>query len=548
MIFFLWLPRVSAQELSPLYVDIADATSALDVGNMSEVNRLMLRVQQQFDMIADGSHAEADQVKETLQVENWDQTSIIAVTKALVSYEKSLNPVDLNEQRQQFLQEITPLMTNFATVLTQETQENIREGYLQLNKGWTVSEGLLRDYEPGFYGKIETQLALLRVAIEDSPFQIEAVATQFETLQKIIAQLQSGVVLESSGNQYTLDEGIVVLENALVAFKQQDKIKGTQEMQRFIEMWPTIEGNISTQNAQLYNQIEAESPVIMANGLELEYQQQLATIIEAMKAIDPNRQYNRYDVGIIILREGLEALLIIAALMSSVVALGDKRGKLAIIQGSVIGLLGSVVVAGILGMALPLLFASVAREVLEGIVGIIAVFMMLVVGIWLHRRSTLKTWQRYLDQQMSRYQKSGRLYVLIGLSALAVFREGAESILFLVGIVPNITWSELIIGISGATMILVLCWLLFRIFANKFQPYRLFGILSWFIYALTFKMFGVSIYKLQFTKILPTHSLSNIPAIRSLGIYPSVESLVSQILLVMLIVVTIWWSYREQKD
>ena len=286
----------------------------------------------------------------------------------------------------------------------------------------------------------------------------------------------------------------------------------------------------------------------MANGFEETQQQQLSTLIEEMKAIDPNRQYNRYDVGLIILREGLEAMLIIAALMSSVVALGDRRGKLAIIQGSLIGLFASFLVASILGMALPLLFASIAREVLEGVVGIIAVMMMLVVGIWLHRRATLKTWQHYLEQQLSHYQKSGRLYVLIGLSALAVFREGAESILFLVGIVPNISVSELVIGIVGACVILVVAWIAFRLFATKFQPYRLFGILSWFIYALTFKMIGVSIYKLQFTKMIPTHSLVQIPSISSLGIYPTVESIMGQLLLVVIVVVIVWRIHHEQED
>lgn len=556
IVIFWGIPTIKAEELSPLYVNLADATSALEVGNQDEVERLMQSVKAEFEgIIASTANVQGESqmeavqsVQEALEATHWDQPAIVKVTKALVAYEKSLNPIDIQAQRTQFLKQFAPAMDKFTTVLTSQSQDTIRETYVQLNKSWTANESLLRDSEPGFYGKIETQLALLRVAIEAQPFEPETVKLQFNTLQDVINQLQSGENIVAPSNDYTLNDGIILLEQALAAFKQQSTSEGTQAMQRFIEIWPSIEGNISTQNEVLYHKIEAETPIIMANGFEETQQQQLSTLIEEMKAIDPNRQYNRYDVGLIILREGLEAMLIIAALMSSVVALGDRRGKLAIIQGSLIGLFASFLVASILGMALPLLFASIAREVLEGVVGIIAVMMMLVVGIWLHRRATLKTWQHYLEQQLSHYQKSGRLYVLIALSALAVFREGAESILFLVGIVPNISVSELVIGIVGACVILVVAWIAFRLFATKFQPYRLFGILSWFIYALTFKMIGVSIYKLQFTKMIPTHSLVQIPSISSLGIYPTVESIMGQLLLVVIVVVIVWRIHHEQED
>ena len=85
------------------------------------------------------------------------------------------------------------------------------------------------------------------------------------------------------------------------------------------------------------------------------------------------------------------------------------------------------------------IFSGVARELIEAVTGFFAVVTLTLVGIWLHRSSSLASWQAYIDRQLAAYQRTGRLWTLFGVSFLAVFREGAETILFLVGILSKIS-------------------------------------------------------------------------------------------------------------
>ena len=61
--------------------------------------------------------------------------------------------------------------------------------------------------------------------------------------------------------------------------------------------------------------------------------------------------------------------------------------------------------------------------------------------------------------------------------------------------------------------------------SQAIQPHRIFFILTWLIYALAFKMLGVSIHALQLTNILPSHLVNGLPTIDWAGIYPSWEVL-----------------------
>ena len=130
---------------------------------------------------------------------------------------------------------------------------------------------------------------------------------------------------------------------------------------------------------------------------------------------------------------------------------------------------------------------------------------------------------------------SGSILSMFTLSFLAVFREGAETILFYVGIIPLISLKNLTIGIILALVILLIIAIIILKAGEKFKVYQIFYILTCLIYFLAFKMLGASIHMLQVVGYLPIHVVRFIPTIEILGIYANYEVLIPQILLIAII-------------
>ena len=125
---------------------------------------------------------------------------------------------------------------------------------------------------------------------------------------------------------------------------------------------------------------------------------------------------------------------------------------------------------------------------------------------------------------------------MFALSFLAVFREGAETILFYVGILPRISSFDFVLGISLALSVLVVIAFVMNKASQFLLPHKVFFILTWMIYALAFKMTGVSIHALQLTNMIPNHLISGFASIDILGIYPSWEVLAGQALFIIVVI------------
>ena len=184
----------------------------------------------------------------------------------------------------------------------------------------------------------------------------------------------------------------------------------------------------------------------------------------------------------------------------------------------------------------PAVSSGTNREILEGFVGIFAVVMMIGIGFWLHSKSSLKSWKNYIDRKMDVVLSTGSFISMFVLSFLAVFREGAETILFYVGILPLISLQNLIIGVVSAILILIVIALVLIYASSKIKIHQVFFVLTWTIYFLAFKMLGTSIHMLQVVGILPLHVIRFIPTVEVLGIYANIEVFVSQLILIIIIV------------
>lgn len=273
----------------------------------------------------------------------------------------------------------------------------------------------------------------------------------------------------------------------------------------------------------------------MVKGKEKAYQDKLQALITDLSAIDTSASYNAFDAMLILLREGVEALLIVMALVTTLKAAKMRKGLKWVYGGALAGVLASAVIAVILQVVFPAVTSGANREIIEGGVGIFAVAMMILIGIWLHSKSSVKQWNDFMDRQMKAVTATGSFVSMFALSFLAVFREGAETILFYVGIIPRITTANFLIGIGLAIAVLVIIAVAMTKASHYIKAHRIFFILTWLIYTLAFKMLGVSIHALQLTNMMSNHLISGFPTIDWAGIYPSLEVLIPQLIFIVII-------------
>ena len=531
---------IAKESYSGLYIKITDAATAVKNNRQDDAKKLFSEIKEEFKKVKNSDSVQGKKVQELLNKEKNTLTEddLRQVTAALLSFEKEQNPVNDEEEKKNFKSRMYPALDVLEKAIQSKNVEQMKKEYLKFNGVWTRNESFIRSRSVSYYGKVETAMSFLRSSMEVEPFDYENTMNSFNDLKSSIQDYLDGKKMENNvSDTVTLKEAVDMLKDALEAFKNGDKTKGQSKVMEFIQVWPTVEGDVSTRNSALYTKVETQTPIIMVKGTEKQYQDQLQGLITELSQIDTKAKYTFIDAMFILLREGVEALLIVLALVSSLKAANQKKGLRWVYAGAAAGILASVVIAFILQALFPAVSSGTNREILEGFVGIFAVVMMIGIGFWLHSKSSLKSWKNYIDRKMDVVLSTGSFISMFVLSFLAVFREGAETILFYVGILPLISLQNLITGVVSAILILIVIALVLIYASSKIKIHQVFFILTWTIYFLAFKMLGTSIHMLQVVGILPLHVIHFIPTVEVLGIYANIEVFISQLILIIIIMI-----------
>ena len=543
--FLFFAKPVFAEEgFSQLFVKVTDATRAVEQGNQDKAKELVAEIKEGFEQLENHDSPAGKEVSKALTINEVTKENLTKISSELLKFDKEQHPVDLNAEKEKLVSRLESRFADLQAAISAKNLEQTRSAYKKMNSTWTVNEGVVRDNSTAHYGNIETAISFLRSAIETEPVDFSSVQSSFDDLKTAIDSFVKGEEVATTEGNLTLKDGIQLLEKALDEFKAGKTQEASSNMKKFITIWPSIEGDVSTRNATLYTRVESETPVIMVKGNEKKYQDQLQALINDLSQIDTSASYNFFDAMLILLREGVEALLIVMALVTTLKAAKMKKGLKWVYTGAVMGILASLAIAVLLQFLFPAVSSGSNREIIEGAVGIFAVLMMIMVGIWLHSKSSIKKWNDFMESQMKAVTATGSFISMFALSFLAVFREGAETILFYAGIYPRIDKASFFLGIGLAFLVLFVLALIMNKASTYFKPHRIFLILTWLIYALAFKMLGVSIHALQLTNILPSHLMNGFPSIDWAGIYPSLEVVTCQLIFVVIVLI-ITWKNRE---
>lgn len=431
---------------------------------------------------------------------------------------------------------LLPALQQTLEALRQDQPSKVKSEFKRFDGQWSKAEAAIRSDNVGAYGDIETKISLARISLQAEPLQVEAAAAGVTDLIKSLEAYANGANKQTTGESdtHSIVDALQLLQNAQGAIRSGKYAEAAKDMQSFVRLWPSVEVAVQTRAPDVYTRIENEmteaSGYLLSNPVKGE---KAASVIANMQLeLEPFKSsvsYSAMDAALILLREGVEALLVLAALLAFLQRSGNASKQKWVWGGAAAGLLASIALAIVLTLAIASVSSGSTRETLEGITGLVAVVMLLTVGVWLHGKSQVKAWNQYIQGQVGSALATGSLWSLGVVSGLAILREGAETTIFYIGIAPSIEPLQLILGIGGALAVLVLLGYA-MIKGSVRLPLRPFFLTATvLIYYLVVKFLGQSIHALQVSGHLPAHTSTHIPDISWLGVYPTWESTAPQL-------------------
>ncbi|MFN8287784.1 MAG: FTR1 family protein [Chitinophagales bacterium] len=240
----------------------------------------------------------------------------------------------------------------------------------------------------------------------------------------------------------------------------------------------------------------------------------------------------------ILLREGLEAFLVIMVILSVLKAANIPNAPRWVHAGWITAVLCGLVIWFVGSKLIP---DGSSMELIEASISILAVVMLLYVGFWLHGKSEAGRWKEYVSRLVKNAVSEGSLWGLASLSFFVVFREVFESVVFLssLNIESGGKQSQAIaLGVLIAfLLVFTLAFVVLR-FSAKLPIPQLFKISSIVMAVLAVVLAGKGIHSFQEIGYVPIHGLS-VSRIELLGIFPTVETCLTQ-LAVLVIVILVW--------
>jgi high-affinity iron transporter len=242
------------------------------------------------------------------------------------------------------------------------------------------------------------------------------------------------------------------------------------------------------------------------------------------------------QAAVILLREGLEAMLVIAALAGYLAKAGAGHRIRALYAGALAAVAASFVAAWLFAV----LNSGEHNDILEGIIILFAAGLMLYVSGWLMVKQDPRGWQDYLAHKADNALAQDTVWAVGALAFLAVFREGAETVLFINALASTEGgWSAgLFAGLGAATIGLVVLFYFINLIAQKIPLRPLFIITSAFLFAMAIKFIGEAVQEFQEQSIMPVTELKSVAWLGAIGLNPTLEALSAQLLVILFALAT----------
>ncbi|WP_232787298.1 FTR1 family iron permease [Spongiibacter nanhainus] len=252
---------------------------------------------------------------------------------------------------------------------------------------------------------------------------------------------------------------------------------------------------------------------------------------------------------VILLREGLEALLVVIALVTVLVRTGRRDGLRYVHLGWVTAL-----VAGVATWAAAQSLVSISgasREVMEGVAALLAAVVLLYVGIWMHSKTHAAQWQAYIQQHINSHLTAGTLWGLALLAFIAVYREVFETVLFYQALLTQAAaaqYSSVFSGfVAGTAFLAVLAWVLVR-YSVKLPIARFFSVTTYLLLALAFILMGKAMSALQEADLIGITPLPVSFEFDWVGVKSTWQGILAQLSVLVVFLVFLGLARRQRKN
>jgi high-affinity iron transporter len=374
----------------------------------------------------------------------------------------------------------------------------------------------------------------------------------------VLAHLRRGLLERKSADPLLIAR--TLLGEAAAIYSQGDKEKAYQKaIEAYLDGYEMAEPALFAKDAALGRSIEAQftqfrnsirqgvSPEELQKQ-RLDIEAKLDQAVQIMAGSDDFSGYYAFlNSALIILREGLEATLILAAIIAMLKAMGAPNVVRYIHFGWIFALIAGFLTW--LAAQTILTFSGQHRESMEGFISIFAAAALFYVGYWLHTRTEAKRWHAFIQNKVQNVLSRKSILGLMGISFFTVYREAFEVVLFYQALwLQNESSHTAIFGgfAAGVVALLAATFAIFKLGLRMPLKY-FFGATGTLLYIMAFIFAGTGINQLQAAGWVPATPLNFPPAVPLLGIYPTMETLAAQALLLSVFIATSLWMALERR-
>ena len=424
--------------------------------------------------------------------------------------------------------------------LDSSDREGAQSAIKMFEDGWANIEDGIRQTSKAHYRAIEDAMGDVNYLLDAKPLDPGQAKTAIEELLARADSFIKGEPVPAAQRAAPEQERVTArslvtrLERAQAKLEAGDASGAAAEIAAFRREWTEIEGLVKTRSRQAY--AATENNMAKANALLTENPPDTGearrTLARMKNDLEPFAQgdarYGIFDAALILLREGIEAILVVAALLAFLAQTQHADKRPWIWGGSAAGVVASVLIAFVVNLAFSQAEAGLNRELLEGLTGLLAAAMLVYVGYWLHSKTSLNAWHRYINQRTTSALSKNSLLSLALIAFLAVFREGAETVLFYIGIAPSIGLGDLVWGLVLGAAGLSLVGLLILKFSMRVPIKPFFLGTSLLLYYLAFKFVGMGIHAFQVGGVIAATPGDYLPHNDFFGVFPTWETTMAQ--------------------
>jgi high-affinity iron transporter len=343
-----------------------------------------------------------------------------------------------------------------------------------------------------------------------------------------------------------------LLGESVAAYKAGDRRKATdQALAAYLDGFEPVEVVLSARDPGLLRRVEgamgefrgAISSGASAADVEAKALRALALVEAAETALAPAKASTGSIFAgafTILLREGLEALLIVVAMLAFL-RKAERPDVLPYVHGGWV----SALAAGGLTWVAATFFISISgasRELTEGFGSLLAAVVLVSVGIWMHGKSSADAWQKYIHEKLSQALSKQSAWFLFLLAFVVVYREVFETILFYSALWGQGGQIALLAGfVSGVVVLALVAWALLA-FSRRLPIAQFFSVSSALMAVLAVVLAGKGVAALQEAGMVDLHPLAGAPRIDILGLFPTWEGVLAQLVAVLVLAAGFWFG------